>query len=92
MGLFLLLVILPPAAYGTYLYTVAADQYESDVGFGSRTEQASSTFDILGVLGGGGGAASTKDMDILNQFVTSQELVERVDRRLDLRKIWARHT
>ena len=91
MGLFLLLVILPPAAYGTYLYTVAADQYESDVGFGSRTEQASSTFDILGVLGGGGGAASTKDMDILNQFVTSQELVERVDRRLDLRKIWARH-
>jgi capsular polysaccharide transport system permease protein len=90
LGLFALLVLLPSALYATYLYTVAVDQYESDVGFGSRTEQASNTFDILGVLGGGSGAA-TKDMDILNQFVTSQELVERIDRKLNLRKIWSSH-
>lgn len=89
MLLFALMVVLPAGVYGTYLYTLAADRYESDVGFGSRTEEASNTFDVLGVLGGGN--ASTKDMDILNQFVYSQELVERVDRKLDLRKIWSRH-
>ena len=90
IALFCLMVIAPAAVYGTYLYTVAVDQYESDVGFGSRTEQASNTFDILGVLGGGS-AATTKDMDILNQFVTSQELVERIDKKLDLRKIYSRY-
>jgi len=89
IAMFALLVLLPSVVYGTYLYTIAADRYESDVGFGSRTEEASNTFDVLGVLGGGN--ASTKDMDILNQFVYSQELVQRIDRKLDLRKIWSRH-
>lgn len=90
MTLFLLLVVLPPVAWATYLYAVAVDQYESDIGFGSRTQEATRTFDILGVLGGAGSAA-TKDMDILNHFVVSQELVERIDAKLDLRKIYARH-
>lgn len=87
--LFVFLVLLPPAIYGTYLHTTAVDQYQSDVGFGSRTQEGSNTFDVLGVLGGGG--ASTKDMDILNHFVDSQELVERVDAKLNLRKIWSRY-
>ena len=88
--LFVLLVILPPVVWGRYLYTTAVDQYQSDVGFGSRTQEGSNTFDVLNVIGAGGGA-STKDMDILNHFIDSQELVERVDAKLDLRKVWSRY-
>ncbi len=86
---FFLVVIVPASFYGWYLYTRAADQYESDAGFGSRTEDAPSTFAFLGALGGGG-ASSTKDMDILNQFIASQELVTRVDKKLDLRSIFSK--
>lgn len=87
--LFALLVILPTAGYSWYLYARAADQYESDIGFGSRTESAPSTFDFLGALGGVG-ASSSSDMDILNQFIVSQELVSRVDAKLDLRKLFSK--
>jgi len=89
MALFVLMVIVPTIAYSWYLYNRAADQYESDVGFGSRTEDAPSTFDFLGALGGVGGSSS-KDMDILNQFIVSQDLVSRVNARLDLRAIWSK--
>ncbi len=87
--LFAAMVILPAMVYGAYLYAYAADQYESNVGFGSRTQDAPSTFAFLGALGGAG-ASSSKDMDILNQFMTSQELVSRVDKKLNLRAIYSK--
>ena len=89
VALFLLLVALPVAGYGWYLYTLAVDQYESDVGFGSRTEDTTSTFSFLGLLGGSG-ASSASDMDVVNQFIISQELVTRIDKQLNLRKLYAK--
>ena len=88
IALFLLCVIVPTITYSWYLWTRAADQYESDVGFGSRTEEAPSTFDFLGALGGGTQSGS-KDMDILNQFIISQELVAKIDAELDLKAMWS---
>ena len=89
--LFILMVIAPTATFAWYLWTHAADQFESDVGFASRTEQAPSPFDFLGALSGSG-SNGAKDMDILNQFVISQEIVTRVDRKLDLRHIFSKPT
>ena len=89
IALFVLMVIVPTVAYAWYLWNRAADQYESDVGFGSRTEEAASTFDFLGVLGGAS-SSSSKDMDILNQFIISQDLVDRIDRKLDLRTMYSK--
>ncbi|MGV8988256.1 MAG: hypothetical protein ACOH2H_18450 [Cypionkella sp.] len=86
---FMLLVLLPSAFTTWYMYTRAADQYESNVGFGSRTENAPTTFSILGAFGMGGGSSSG-DMDILYQFMSSQELVTRVDKKLDLRKLYSK--
>ncbi|MEO8241607.1 MAG: sugar transporter [bacterium] len=91
MALFCLMVLIPTLSYSLYLWTRAADQYESDVGFGSRTEDAPSTFDFLGALGGVS-QSSSKDMDILNQFIISQELVSKIDRKLDLGKIYSKAT
>ena len=89
--LFILMVILLPATYAGYLWTYAADQFESDVGFASRSEQAPSPLALLGALGG---ASSTgaNNMDILNQFIISQEVVSRIDRKLDLRHIYSKPT
>ena len=89
IALFVLMVVLPTLSYSWYLWTKAADQYESNVGFGSRTEDAPSTFDFLGALGGVSQNGS-KDMDILNQFIISQELVAKVDRELDLKAIYSK--
>ena len=87
--LFVLMVILPTAAYSWYLWNRSADQYESQVGFGSRSEEAASTFDFLGALSGAS-TSSSKDMDILNQFIVSQELVDRIDKKLDLRAMYSK--
>jgi capsular polysaccharide transport system permease protein len=86
---FFLLVVVPTLSYSWYLWTRAADQYQSDVGFGSRTEEAGSTFDFLGALGGTTQSGS-KDMDILNQFIVSQELVAKVDAEVDLRAMYTK--
>ncbi len=89
IAMFFLCVVVPSISYSWYLWTKAADQYESDVGFGSRTEETGSTFDFLGALGGTTQSGS-KDMDILNQFIISQELVAKVDAAVDLKAIYSR--
>lgn len=86
---FFMLVVVPTLSYSWYLWTRSADQYQSDVGFGSRTEEAGSTFDFLGALGGTTQSGS-KDMDILNQFIVSQELVAKVDAEVDLRAMYTK--
>ena len=88
-ALFVLIVVLPAGGYGWYLFTAAADQYESNAGFSSRTEQAPSPFDVLGVIAGGSNSSSS-DMDIVFQFIRSQELLGRVDAKLNLRKIFSK--
>ncbi|WPY97052.1 sugar transporter (plasmid) [Limimaricola variabilis] len=88
---FLLLVCLPAAVASWYLYTRAADQYASTLGFTVRSEDITSASDILGGLGASFGGGGSHDSDILYEFVRSQEIVRRVDDRLDLRALWSRH-
>lgn len=87
--MFVLCVILPTISNSWYLWTRSVDQYESDMGFGSRTEEGPTTFSFVGALTGAG-QTGTKDMDILNQFVVSQELVSKIDAELDLKAIWSK--
>jgi len=89
LALFLLTVVLPTAGYGWYLFTAAADQYQSDAGFSSRTETTPSPFDFLGAITGGS-SSSSSDMDIVFQFIRSQELMKRVDAKLNLRAIFSK--
>ena len=89
IAMFLLFVVVPTISYSWYLWTRAADQYQSDVGFGTRTEEVASTFDFLGALGGATSSGS-KDMDILNQFIISQELVAKINAQLDLKAMYSK--
>ncbi|NAZ38178.1 sugar transporter [Rubellimicrobium sp. CFH 75288] len=90
---FVLMVIVPVATSVWYLETRAAPQYASRLGFSVRSEEIASASDFLGGLGSGLGLGSSggRDSDILYEFVRSQEIVELVDRRLDLRSLWSRH-
>lgn len=90
LGAFAGLVLLPVLASTGYLYLRAVDQYASTLGFTVRSEDISSAVDILGGLGAGlGGGTGSRDSDILYEFIRSQELVGLVDRRLDLRALYA---
>ena len=81
---FLILVVAPVAVSGWYLYERAEDQYASRVGFAVRAQDMQVPVDLFEGLGSMGGA-STSDTDILYEFIQSQEMVELVDERLDLR-------
>ncbi len=85
---FVVLVLLPIIAAASYLWVVAVDQYSSTVGFSVRTEELSSSLDLLGGitrLSGGG----SSDSDILYDYIHSQELVTDLDAQIDLRGIYA---
>lgn len=86
---FVVLVLVPIGLTAAYLWTRAADQYISRVGFSVRTEEASSAIELLGGITSLSGSSSS-DTDILYEFLQSQELVRHVDNELDLRGIWSR--
>ncbi|MBN2760696.1 MAG: sugar transporter [Rhodobacteraceae bacterium] len=89
MGSFVLAVIIPVLIAGSYLFAVAKDQYSSTIGFAVRSENISSALGLLGGLASLSGASSS-DTDILYEFIQSQELVENVDARLNLREIYSK--
>jgi capsular polysaccharide transport system permease protein len=87
----ILAVVVPTIVAAWYMFFVAADQYHSTVGFTVRSENATSSLDVMGTLSTlTGGSASSSDTDVLNQFIQSQEMVAIIDRRLDLRAIYSR--
>ncbi len=88
---FLIMVLAPIGASAWYLYTRAADQYASTLGFTVRSEDATSAVDILGGIGQTFGGGGGHDSDILYEFIRSQELVSAVDEKLDLRQLFSRH-
>jgi len=85
-------VLLPFAATVAYLVWRAAPEYHSSTAFSVRSEEMGSA--AAGLLGAitqiGSGSAS--DIDILHDFIRSQEMVGRVNARLDLRAIYNRAT
>ncbi len=86
---FIVLVVLPVALSAWYLWTRAVDQYESRIGFAVRAEGQAGAPDLLSGLLGPASSSTAEDMHILSAFILSQELVSRVDARLDLRKRYA---
>lgn len=89
---FLIMVLIPTLGTFYYLKDRAADQFASSVGFTIRSEDVASAADLLGGLGRSLGAGSSSpDADILYEFIRSQALVSKVDEKVDLRSMYARH-
>ncbi len=87
---FLVLVLLPAAIFAGYLWIKAVDQYASNVGFTVRREEAPTAVDLIGGLSNLS-SSSSSDSDVLYEFIQSQELIQQIDDKLDLRKIYSEH-
>lgn len=88
---FVLAVVAPLVLTAAYLYTRAADQYASRVAFSVRTEDDSSTIEMLGGITGIS-SSSSSDADVLFAYLNSQTLVRKLDESVDLVAIWSRVT
>lgn len=86
---FSLLVALPVMLGAAYLWTRAADQYASTVGFSVIKQEVSSPIEMFGGIADFAGVGLS-DSDILYEFITSQQLVETLDARLDLVAIFSK--
>ncbi|MEP2785172.1 MAG: hypothetical protein ABJO67_17300 [Pseudoruegeria sp.] len=86
---FLLFVVVPSCIAGLYLWTRAADQYTSKVAFSVRTEEAGSAFELFGGISQLS-SGSSSDTDILYEFIQSQDLVGKIDDRLDLKTLYSK--
>jgi len=87
---FLLFVLGPLGGIVFYLWTYAQDQYISTTGFTVRSQESGGATELLGGLAQFAGGTTASDSDILYEFIQSQEMVEAVDARLDLRAHYSR--
>lgn len=90
LGSFLLIVVLPAALWAWYLWARASDQYVSTVGFSVRREEATPAIDLLGGFAPLAGGSGASDTDILYEYIRSQDMVETIDAKLDLRARFSR--
>ncbi|RUS64837.1 sugar transporter [Pseudorhodobacter sp. E13] len=91
IGSFLALVVLPVLLAGFVLVFMAKDQFASTTAFTVRSGETSSATELLGglstIVGGGAGG----NADVLFEFIQSQEIVARIDSKLDLKGHYSRN-
>jgi capsular polysaccharide transport system permease protein len=81
---FILLVAAPITAVFVYLYGCAADQYASYSAFSVRKQDFNTAMSLFGGLTNLSSGAS--DIEVIHEFIQSQDLVKKLDAELDLRK------
>ncbi|MTH33251.1 capsule biosynthesis protein [Paracoccus limosus] len=88
---FVVMVVVPSLFWAWYLWARASDQYVSTVGFAVHKEGGVPSIDLLGGLGAlAGGASSATDSDVLYEYIRSQDMVEKIDQKLNLRQKFSR--
>ncbi len=85
---FVIVVLGSSAVSFYYLYWIARDQFMSTVAFTVRSEEFRNPLDALGSLGNISSNSSI-DTDVLYDFISSQKIVERVNKELDLDKVFS---
>ncbi len=85
---FAVAVVLPGLIAALYLYVFALPQYASTVAFSVREEGSSSPMDLIGGLSDLTGSSS-KDADILFDYLHSQQIVRTLSDDMSLDAIWA---
>lgn len=88
---FVIMVLVPAVLTSIYLWTMAADEYASTVGFSVRREENGSAMELIGGITGLSNSSSS-DTDILYEYLKSQKLVSDMETELGLRKMWSKPT
>lgn len=85
---FVAAVLMPAVVSALYLFLLANDQFHSDVAFSVRSEdQTGINPGLLGAITQMSTGTAT-DADILYEFIASQRMVEAIDARADLRRLY----
>lgn len=89
---FIGVVFSPTLVAAYYLFFFAANQYSSNVGFSVRSVESPSANNILGSISNlkGVSTGGSKDSDVLFEFIQSQQMVEYIDARINLRHIYTK--
>lgn len=85
---FLALVVFPTAMAGWYLYTRASDRYVAHLGFAVRAEGKAALSEGIPALAAFSGTSSN-DSAILEEFLLSTSIVEKVGARVPLLALWS---
>lgn len=85
---FLVSVVIPLALAAWYLFSVAAEQFASTVGFSVRKEEVASPIELFGGIADVASSGSS-DSDILYEFIRSQEIVRAIDAKLGLAALYS---
>jgi len=88
---FFVLVAVPFFAAISYLFFVAEDQYHSISGFTVRSQDQGGANELLSGLVSFAGGSTASESDILYEFIQSQEMVQSVNDRIDLRQHYSRY-
>ena len=90
LAVFLLVVGLPTLVAGIYHGLVASDQYVTDIRFGVRSADTERN-DATGMIQGSQASASQimLQSNVVVEYMKSREIVESVNKQLDLRKIFS---
>ena len=90
---FLIMVGLPTALTGTYYGVVASDVFVSETRYAIRTgEQAPATGLLASMLGPAATTRAGDDASIVRDYILARDMLDELDRRLDLRGHYAAAT
>ncbi|MEZ5910805.1 MAG: sugar transporter [Paracoccaceae bacterium] len=86
---FILLVVAPASLVAWYLHYRAAEQFSSTAGFLVRSEDTGVGAGLISGLSAFTGSTSTgSDPNVLYEYIRSQQMVEELDREMDLRSLF----
>lgn len=86
---FVVVVLLPIAAAAIYYFAIAANQYVAEFRMSLRTADAP-RIEPLALLGGGAPTrAASEESQIVTQFIASRAIVDELDPKLDLRRMFS---
>ncbi len=87
---YVLFVLLPTLMVSLYYALVSADQYMVETRFAVRNASMSTGSSVLSSLGLGLGGTSVSDTYIVLEYIHSREIIDRINKELNLRKIFRR--
>ncbi len=86
---FFVFVAIPAALASFYMLFLASNQYHSTSSFSVRSIEAAGSSDILGMFTQASTGSTLTDSYILMDFIRSERMLEEVEKKFDLEKIYA---
>ena len=86
---FLVVVVLPAIAAAIYYFAIAADQYVAEFRMSLRTVDAPRIEPLVLFGGDAGRTSAATESQIVTQFIASRAIVDELDPKLDLRRMFA---